>query len=125
MNRAALMLAAAFLSTAPGAAQRAPVARATITLESHRFSPAPIYLAGGVSVRMIFVNRAGKSHDFTAKEFFRSSQILRGRVSGGEVDVAPGRSVVVDLIPTRGTYKVHCSKFGHRMLGMSTMIIVN
>lgn len=124
MQRAALSLAAA-LSVLPGIAQAAPVARATITLESHRFAPAPIYLAGGVPVRMVFINRAGKSHDFTAREFFRSSRILTGRVRNGEVDVAPGRTTVVDLIPARGTYKVHCSKFGHRMLGMSTMIIVS
>lgn len=116
---AALMFA---LILAPAGA--APKARATVTLNSHRFTPSPIYLAGGVPVRIVLTNRAGKTHDFTAREFFGASRILRGRAPGGEVRLKAGRSAVIDLIPTRGTYKVHCSEFGHRMLGMSTMIIV-
>jgi len=123
MNRLLLAptLALALAASAPAAA---PVATATITLTSYRFNPGPIYLAGGVPVRLILVNRAGKTHDFTAREFFRSARILGGRVSGGEVDLDSGQSKVIDLIPARGTYKVHCGKFGHKMLGMSTMIIV-
>ena len=125
MNRAAILLTAA-LALLPGmAVSKPPSARATIILESHRYAPAPIYLAGGVRTRLIFINRAGKTHDFTAREFFGTSRILAGRVVRGEVSVPPGRSRVVDLIPTRGTYKVHCSEFGHRLLGMSTMVIVN
>ena len=123
MNRFA---AAAFMSlallAAPAAA--APAARATVTLTSHRFTPTPIYLPGGVPVRLILTNRAGKTHDFTAPAFFRASRLLRGRAPGGEVELRAGQSAVIDLIPTRGTYKVHCREFGHKMLGMSTMIIV-
>lgn len=115
--------AMAFAAVAPTAAA-APVASATITLTSYRYTPAPIYLAGGVPVRLILVNRAGKSHDFTAPAFFGASRILRGRVNGGKVELRAGQSQVIDLIPARGTYKVLCGKFGHRMLGMSTMIIV-
>lgn len=117
-----LLAAAALILAAPAPA--APLATATITLTSYRFNPGPIYLAGGVPVRLILVNRAGKTHDFTAKEFFRSSRILAGRAPGGEVDLESGQSQVIDLIPARGTYKVHCGKFGHKMFGMSTMIIV-
>ena len=116
---AAVMFA---LILAPAGA--APKARATVTLTSHRFTPSPIYLAGGVPVRLILLNRAGKSHDFTAEAFFRNARILRGRAPGGEVRIGAGRSAVIDLIPRRGTYKVHCGEFGHRMLGMSTMIVV-
>ena len=123
MNRLMLapMLALMLIAPAPAAA---PAATATITLTSYRFSPGPIYLAGGVPVRLVFVNSAGKNHDFTAKEFFRASRILAGRASDGEVEVDAGQTKIVDLIPTRGTYKVHCGKFGHSMLGMSTTIIV-
>ena len=119
-------LAAAFASLAliTASAVAAPDTRATVTLTSHRFTPSPIYLAGGVPVRLILVNRAGKTHDFTAEKFFRASRILAGRAPGGEVRLGPGRSAVIDLIPVRGTYKVHCSQFGHKMLGMSTIIIV-
>lgn len=108
----------------PAAAIAAPKARATVILTSHRFTPSPIYLAGGVPVRLILVNRAGKTHDFTARQFFGASRILRGRARGGEVRLGAGRSAVIDLVPARGTYKVHCGQFGHRMLGMSTMIVV-
>lgn len=125
MNRAAILITAALALLPSMAVSKPPRASATIILESHRYTPAPIYLAGGVPTRLIFVNRAGKMHDFTAREFFRTSRILAGRVDRGEVSVPPGRTAVVDLVPTRGTYKVHCSEFGHRLLGMSTMVIVN
>lgn len=115
------LLAAMVIAPSPAAA---PVATATVNLTSYRFNPGPIYLAGGVPVRLILVNRAGKGHDFTAPEFFRSSRILSGRVKHGEVNLDGGESATIDLIPARGTYKVHCGKFGHTMLGMSTMIIV-
>ena len=123
MNRLLLapMLALMLIAPAPAAA---PTATATITLSSYRFSPGPIYLAGGVPVRLVFVNSAGKNHDFTAREFFRASRILAGRANGGEVSIDAGKTKVIDLIPARGSYKVHCGKFGHSMLGMSTMIIV-
>ena len=124
MNRI-LPAAAALFALATPATSAAPAATATITLTSYRFSPGPIYLAGGVPVRLILVNRAGKTHDFTAEKFFRASRILAGRVHDGEVELSGGQSMAIDLIPARGTYKVHCSEFGHKMLGMSTMIIVS
>lgn len=126
MNRFPL-LAVALATAAPAAtpsAAAAPIATATITLTSYRYTPAPIYLPGGVPVRLIIINRAGKRHDFTAPAFFATSRILRGRVRGGTIDLAAGRSMAIDLIPARGTYRVHCGKFGHKMLGMSSMIIV-
>lgn len=123
MNRLLLAPLVAFALVAPAPAAP-PVASATITLTSYRFNPGPIYLAGGVPVRLILTNSAGKNHDFTAKEFFRSARILSGRAPGGEVSIDAGKTRVIDLIPARGTYKVHCGKFGHSMLGMSTMIIV-
>jgi uncharacterized cupredoxin-like copper-binding protein len=124
MTRFLLAPVAAFALGAAPTAAATPVATATITLTSYRYTPSPIYLAGGVPVRLILVNRAGKRHDFTAKQFFRASRILAGRVSGGEVSLGAGESQVIDLVPARGNYKVHCGEFGHKMFGMSTMIIV-
>jgi uncharacterized cupredoxin-like copper-binding protein len=115
---------AALLAMLPGAAQTAPSARATIYLASHRYSPAPIYLAGGVPVRIMLSNRAGQDHEFVAPEFFRKARLLKGRVVQGEVRVRSGKTLFLDLVPARGTYKVHCGRFGHKMLGMSTMIVV-
>ncbi len=119
-----VLIPAAAVALAAPLAAATPVASATITLTSHRFTPAPIYLPGGVPVRLILVNRAGKTHDFTAEKFFRSSRILSGRAAGGEISLGAGQSEVIDLIPARGTYKVHCGEFGHKMLGMRTVIIV-
>lgn len=123
MNRLLLAptLALAMIAPAPAAT---PAATATVTLSSYRFNPGPIYLAGGVPVRLVLTNSASKSHDFTAREFFRASRIISGRAPGGEIKLDGGETKTIDLIPARGTYKVHCGKFGHSMLGMSTTIIV-
>ena len=119
-----LLLLAAFMPVAAQSAAPAPQARATIVLSSHRFSPAPIYLAGGVPVRLMLTNRSAQDHEFVAPDFFRGARLIRGRVVDGEVKVASGKTLFLDVVPRRGTYKVHCGRFGHELLGMSTMIIV-
>jgi len=96
----------------------------TIALGSHYYQPNPIYLAGGVPVRLIFINRAGKTHDFTAREFFAASRILRGRAPGGEVELKRSGAAVIDLVPARGRYRVKCGEPFHAMLGMRGTIIV-
>lgn len=116
-----LLISLAMLA-APVAA--APGTVVNVKLTSHRYTPSPIYLAGGVPVRLILTNRAGRSHEFNAPAFFRSARLLRGPARNGEIRLGAGRSAVIDLIPARGIYKVHCGQFGHKMLGMSTMIIV-
>ncbi len=97
----------------------------TIILGSHFYQPNPIYLAGGVPTRLIFQNRAGKTHDFKAPEFFARSRIYAGAAPGGEIELERGRGAVVDLIPSRGRYRVHCSQPFHAMLGMTGTIIVS
>jgi uncharacterized cupredoxin-like copper-binding protein len=96
-----------------------------ITLASHYYQPNPIYLAGGVPVRLVFNNRSGKTHDFKAPAFFGSARILRGSAPGGEVDLKKGRGTIIILVPARGTYKVHCTQPFHTMLGMTGRIIVS
>lgn len=108
------------------AAQRRPaMPTVNITLASHYYHPNPIYLAGGVPVRLIFTNRSGKTHDFKAPAFFRSARILRGSAAGGEIELRKGRGTVVILTPARGTYKVHCTQPFHTMLGMTGRIVVS
>jgi uncharacterized cupredoxin-like copper-binding protein len=96
-----------------------------ITLASHFYQPNPIYLAGGVPVRLVFNNRSGKTHDFKAPDFFRSARILRGSAPGGEVELGGGRGTVIILVPARGRYKVHCSQPFHTLLGMTGRIVVS
>ena len=107
-------------------AQRRPaMPTVNITIGSHYYQPNPIYLAGGVPVRMIFTNRSGKTHDFKAPAFFRSARFLRGSADGGEIALKKGRGTVIILIPARGTYRVHCTQPFHTMLGMTGRIVVS
>ena len=115
-----LLAAAALLAAGPAAAQ--PVQ--TVTLYSYGYAPKVIYLAAGRPVTLHFVNRAGKGHDFTARRFFRSAQILSGRVEGGEVDLRGRQSARVTLIPAAGRYPVHCGRPFHKTLGMRGTIVV-
>ena len=119
---AALGLAAASSSSS---AQTAAAPVQQILLYSYGYTPSPIVLAAGKPVTLTFVNRAGKSHDFTAPKFFASSRILAGHVARGEeIDLHGGQSASVTLIPAAGEYRVRCSKPFHTMLGMSDKIIV-
>jgi plastocyanin len=121
--RIAAAVALSLLSFGPVQAQPAAPVR-VINVVSYYYAPAPIQLAAGRPITLRFVNRAGKGHDFTAKSFFRSARILSGRVADGEVELSPGQSVDVTLIPAAGRYNVHCSHPFHKMLGMHTAILV-
>ncbi len=123
---AAAVAAAALALPASVTAQRRPaMPTVNITLASHYYQPNPIYLAGGVPVRLIFTNRSGKTHDFKAPAFFRSARILRGGARGGEIELKKGRGTVIILTPARGTYRVHCTQPFHTMLGMTGRIVVS
>ncbi len=124
---AAAAAAATLALPASTAAQprRPAMPTVNITLASHYYQPNPIYLAGGVPVRLIFTNRSGKTHDFKAPAFFRSARILRGSASDGDVELKKGRGTVVILIPARGRYKVHCTQPFHTLLGMTGTIVVS
>ncbi len=123
---AAILAGATLALPASIAAQRRPaMPTVNITLASHFYQPNPIYLAGGVPVRLIFNNRSGKTHDFKAPAFFRSARILRGSVPAGEVELQRGRGAVIILVPARGRYKVHCTQPFHTLLGMTGRIVVS
>ena len=120
-----LAVTAAFvLALAAPAASQPAIPTITIELASFNYAPHPIRLAAGSPVRMVFVNRSGSGHDFTARRFFKSARILKGAVPEGEIELAGHGTAIVELVPARGTYKVHCSHFGHKLMGMSTEIIV-
>ena len=122
-TRSAMAAAFALAAAAPAAAQSPPTV--TVNLASYAYSPNPIVLQGGRPVTLVFVNRSGSGHDFTARSFFARSRIVSGAVGKGEIDLRPGQSAQVTLIPVRGTYKVHCGHFFHKQLGMRGTIIVH
>ena len=107
---------------APAGAQVVPIIN--IELSSYSYAPRPIQLAAGKPVRLLFINRSTSGHDFTARKFFRSARILKGAVPEGEIELAGGATAAIELIPARGRYKVHCGHFGHKLMGMSTVIYV-
>ena len=123
MRPTLLLAAAALVAVGPAAAQPAPPVQ-TVILYTHGYAPRVLHLAVGRPVTLVFVNQAGKRHDFTARRFFHSAQILSGRVFGGEVDLRGGQSARVTLIPRAGRYPVHCGYPFHKVMGMHGTIIV-
>src|SRR5437660_9750114 len=116
---AAAALALAF--SIPVAAQPA---RVTIPVWSFGFAPNPIQLRSGVPVTLVFENRSGSSHDFTAPGFFQHARITAGAAREGEIELGPHETRSITLIPSRGTYQAHCSHFLHKQLGMNDYIYV-
>ena len=121
--RPTFLLAAAAMAAGPAAAQPTPPVQ-TVMLYSYGYAPQVLYLAAGRPVTLQFVNRSRNGHDFTARQFFRSSRIVAGRADGGEVELRGGQSASVTLIPARGRYPVHCSHTFHKMFGMQGKIVV-
>src|SRR3954451_17852929 len=121
-SRIAAAAAAASFLVAPAAAQ--PAAQ-TIALWSYGFSPRPIHLAAGRPVTLVFVNRSGSGHDFTAKAFFAAASISAGAAPGGEIELKGHETKSVTLVPRTGTYPARCSHFLHSAFGMKDTIVVN
>jgi len=119
------LAAAAALSVLAGSPAAAQPAVQTIALWSYGYSPRPIHLKAGRPVRLVFVNRSGNGHDFTARAFFARSRILSGDVRGGKVELRARQSKTVTLVPAAGTYEVHCTHFLHTQRGMTDTIVVN
>lgn len=116
--------AALFLALASPALAQGP-AQLVVDVYSFGFGPQPIHLAAGRPVTLVFANRSGSSHDFTAPGFFQHARILAGGPVGNEVDLRPHETRTVTLIPAAGTYQAHCSHFLHKQMGMNDEIIVD
>lgn len=125
-----LTLAVAALAIAlPVTAAESP-AKVTVSMANFSFTPTDLHLHAGRSVTLHFVNEGSGGHDFTAEQFFAAATMdaaNRAAVGGtkGRVSLGKGESADVTLIPHAGTYKVHCSHFGHVALGMTGKIIVD
>lgn len=119
-----LAIAAAGLSLAASPAAQKPTTVVPVQLYSYGYAPSPIVLRAEVPVTLVFQNVSGKGHTFKAQAFFRSARIIAGMVHEGEVHLKPHQSMSVTLVPTRGSYPVHCSHFFHDQLGMHTTLYV-
>ena len=116
---------AAALSIMLAASAAAQPAQVVIQVWSFGFAPNPIHLPAGRPVTLMFVNRSGSSHDFTAPGFFQHASNIAGPVQGDEVELRPHETKTITLTPSAGTYHAHCSHFLHEQMGMSDMIVVN
>lgn len=114
----------AMLSLLPCAAAAQP-AQVTVQLWSFGFAPNPIHLAAGRPVTLIFANRSGVSHDFTAPGFFRHASVTSGTLTGDEIELRGHETKTVTLVPSAGTYHAHCSHFLHKQMGMNALIVVD
>ena len=131
ISASALLLSACAVSpeantvaSAPNFANATPV---EIKLTNFAFQPDDLQLRAGQPYAISFTNE-GFPHDWTAPEFFANAQIApadMAKVNGGMVDVAPGNTVVVHLVPARGSYQIICAKPGHADRGMTGSISVS
>ena len=118
------LASAAFLSLMVAGSGAAQPATQVITVWSFGFAPHPIQLAAGRPVTLMFVNRSGSSHDFTASAFFANSVISAGAAPDGEIELRGHQTKSITLTPRRGTYPAHCSHFLHSTFGMKDVIVV-
>jgi plastocyanin len=122
--RAAAIAAVALALGSPVRSSEAPL-QVPIELSSFAFSPSTVRLQAGQPVTLLFANRSRSRHDFTSRSFFASSRIVSGSVPGGKVDLKGGTATQVTLVPAAGTYKVHCGRTFHSLLGMRGRIVVS
>ena len=118
-----IMAGAAVALAIPAAASQ-PATVLPVVLYSYGFAPNPIVLRAGQPVTMTFTNRSASSHEFKAPQFFAAAKMLQGSAPEGAVELKGGASASVTLVPTRGTYRVHCGHFLHTQFGMATAIYV-
>ena len=101
----------------------------TVDMASYRFAPTALMLRQGQAYVLQFRNVAGKSHNFVAKDFFRTSTVApedRGKIRNGAVNLPGGGTTTVKLIPTRrGTFGSYCSHFLHSTFGMKGTVTVS
>ena len=134
---AAFASLAAFLLMGAAPAQNAPDPAATdwsaattvqVEMADFAFTPAALQFQANKPYRLRLINKAGHGHSFDAPEFFAAAGIEpadQARIVKGDVEVEGGQTVDVKLVPkVSGTYKFHCSHFGHALFGMTGEAVV-
>ena len=123
------LLASLSLIAAPAAAQTEwrQAREVDVLLSNLDIQPETIRLRAGEPVRLRFVNNSHIPHSFSAGGFFKASQYRnrdKGAIGGGSVEIGPGDTREVVLVPAKGRYSARCSNLFHRVMGMSARIIV-
>ena len=96
-----------------------------IDLDEFQFQPDSLSFEVGRPYRVTFRNTGAGGHNFTSSELF-SAVLLRPDAPGtaaagkGQIELAPGASSTVELVPvTPGRYPFHCTHGMHELFGMS------
>jgi hypothetical protein len=124
------LLALLLLITAPAFAQEPEWRTAPehdVLLVPFDVEPDPIRLEAGRPVRLHFVNQGQATLSFSARDFFARARIRPGderSLSDGRLRLAPGERRVIALVPAPGRYRARSANIIHRLLGMTTTIIV-
>jgi len=120
----------AFLLAAPAAAQQPEWRTAReyeVLMRPFAFEPQPIRLQAGRPVKLRFLNQGQATFSFAAPDFFRSARVRpvdAEAVADGHIRLAPGETRTIALVPAPGRYRARSGNWAHRLLGMSTRIIV-
>ena len=120
----------ALLIAAPAVAQQPEWRTAReyeVLLRPFAFEPEPIRLEAGRPVKLRFLNQGQATFSFSAPAFFRAARVRPGDaeiVADGNIRLPPGEARIIALVPAPGRYRARSGNWIHRLLGMSTRIIV-
>ena len=98
-----------------------------VLLRPWAFEPDPLRLPANRPVKLRFVNQGQATFSFSAPSFFRAARVRPGdadAVADGNIQLAPGEARIIALVPAPGRYRARSGNWVHRLLGMSTRIIV-
>ena len=98
-----------------------------VLLSSFDIQPQTITLKAGQPLRLRLINNSSEAHSFSAKAFFAAGEVRRRErdaVSDGTVQVGPGQTREILLVPAAGRYSARCANLFHRIMGMSSKIVV-
>ena len=98
-----------------------------VRLSSYDYTPEDIRLQAGKAYALNLTNASGAGHTFTAPQFFAATRVQpadASKIADGEVELGPGETAVVHLVPARGIYELVCTETGHKLLGMTGKIVV-
>ena len=128
MQRLAFLLFLALLASPAAAAPDWRQAREyDVLLSSFDIQPGRIELRAGEPLRLRLINNSTIPHSFSAGGFFGTGEVRsreRAFVKGGRVEVGPGETREILIVPKAGRYSARCSNLFHRVMGMSADIVV-
>ncbi len=128
-----LLLLLALLIAAPAAAQPRPqpewrqAVEHQVLIKVGGYEPDPLRLEAGRPTRLVFYNNRRARLSLDAGRFFANAYIRSGDdelVSDGGMELAPGETRAVTLVPTPGRYRMRSRSWLRRLAGQSALIIV-